>query len=350
MRGTTRREKRSLTIAVVMMVLAVASACATPAAPPPASHTIDPCLTGSGISCDPVQGHIATRPNGSAKQRLVLLFNGSGAQPLAYTKVLGALSKAGYHSIGIRYASNKGTGAACPQEDAATHPDCHRAFRAETVFGELVADPSGLALDSPAVSVDAANSVMNRVLQVVEHLRLAYPSEGWEQYQLRDGSTCTVVDPTYGVCALDWSKVVVMGHSMGSAIALYLAKHFEVARVAMISGPFDHYSDGSGVTVAPWIAEGGFETPTVLMFGLSHSNEPTHDAQDTVWTTLGMGGPTASVDSGSAPWGGVQRLVTSRQPACLADSEAAHNSTAQNLCTPGDPPALRSAWVTLAGG
>jgi len=345
MRGRTMRAA----LAAVTTAVAVLSACATPVGPPAASHTVDPCTTDPAITCDAAFGHIATPGSGALRGRLVLFFNGTGAQPLAYTKLLGALAGSGYHTIGVRYPSGVGTASACPDANAGTQPDCHRAFRAETVFGRGVPDPEGYAADSPAVNVSPANSVVNRVLQLVESLRVAYPSEGWGQFQRRNSAGCQV-DPTYGECDLDWSKVVVMGHSLGAGVALYLSKLHRVSRVGMLSGPFDEYRDGATVTVAPWIAEGGFATGSAAMFGLSHTGEPNDEAQTAAWNALGMAGPRVSVDSGSAPWGGAQQLTTSITPACLTDVAGEHNSTAQNLCTPGDPPVLRTAWLTLAGG
>ncbi len=346
-RGARRLVGRAACVAMLGVAL---SSCQTPTGPPSASHSINPCTTGTGISCDTLQTHIVTPPTSTSRHRLVLFFNGSGAQPLGYSKLLGGLSAAGYHTIGVRYSSGTGTGAACPLGNATLDPDCHRAFRAETVFGELVPDPTSAAYDSPTISVDAANSVENRVLRLVEHLRVAFPSEDWGQFQQRSGATCTSVDPTYGVCDLDWSKVVLMGHSLGAGVALYAAKFHDVDRVGMISGPFDEYDDGVTITVAPWITEGGFATPASDMYGLSHTGENNHAAQTAAWNALGMGVPQVSVDTGTAPWGGAHQLTTSGQPACLADAVPKHNSTAQDLCTPGSPPSLTSAWVTLAGG
>ncbi len=343
------RRRAKVVSTAAAAVLALLAGCATPAPPPPSAVTIDPCTTDPAIACDATFGHIATRASGTSRGRLVLFFNGTGAQPLAYTKLLGALSANGYHTIGLRYVSSVGTTAACPEADAGSQPDCHRSFRAETVFGAGVPDPNGWSTDSPAISVSAANSVVNRAIKVVEHLRTTQPQGGWGAFQQRDANGCTP-HPVHGGCDLDWSKVVLMGHSLGAGVALYASKLHAAAGVAMLSGPFDHYGSGSNLVVAPWIAEGGFATNSGSMRGLSHTGEPDHASQTTVWSTLGMYGPAVSVDSGSPPWGYAQQLTTSAAAACLLDGAKEHNSTAQNLCTPGDPPVLRGAWVHLAGG
>jgi len=327
----------------------VAAACAPIGTPPSTTHFINPCATQAGITCDSVTGHMASRPTGAATlNKLAIVFNGSGAQPLGYSKLQSTLAAAGFHVIGLRYASSTGTGAACPQANALADPDCHRSFRSELTFGEGVNDPSGTPYNSPAVSIDLKNSVSNRLYQLVQALIGSYPTEGWEQYQQRTGPVCNTVNTTYGACELDWSKVVVVGHSLGAGEALYLSKFRNAARVSMVSGPFDEYNDGVTITVAPWIAEGGFATSPSKMFGLTHLGENNYAAQSAAWTTLGMAVPQVSVDSNLPPYGASQQLTTNQTPACLTDPTPKHNSTGQDLCVPG-PPYLATAWKFMAG-
>ena len=64
-------------------------------------------------------------------------------------------------------------------------------------------------------------------------------------------------------------------------------------------------------------------------------------APDAAWRAL--------LDGASAPYGGAHQLSTAITPACPFDSVQKHNSTAQDLCTPGSPPVLGPAWKFLAG-
>ncbi len=341
--------RRGLVAAWLSGALVVAG-CAPLGTPSSGTHFINPCATQSGIACDSVTGHMASGPTGSAAlNKLAIVFNGFGAQPLAYTKLQSTLTAAGFHVIGLRYASATGTGSACPQSNAVSDPECHRKFRSEVTFGGSVTDPSGAAFDSPAVSVDLKNSVVNRLYQLVQVLISSYPTEGWEQFQQRTGATCDNVNTIYGACELDWSKVVVVGHSLGAGEALYLSKFKNVDRVAMLSGPFDEYNDGTTITVAPWIAEGGFATAPSRMFGLTHLGENNYAAQSAAWTTLGMSPAQFSVDAQLPPYSGAQQLTTNQIPACLTDATPKHNSTGQDLCVPGSPPTLSPAWKFLAG-
>ena len=338
-------------LAVVVGALAL-SGCPTPSGGGGgggAGFQVDPCVTGTGIACDPVFPHQVGLPSGPSNGRLVVFFHGSGASPQAYSALRATLQAAGSTVLELRYLGATGTSSACPWSVVSTDPDCHRKFRGESVFGEGVADPSGQAYDSPAVSISGANSVANRLLRVVDWVATNSPSLGWSAFQQRDGSGVCTSYSSYGPCDLDWSKVVLMGHSLGAGIALYLAKFHHVARVGMISGPFDEFYDGGVTTVAPWITEGGFATPSGEMYGLQHVGENNVPFTAAAWSAVGMAGPAVSVDGASAPYGGAHQLSTAITPACPFDSVQKHNSTAQDLCTPGSPPVLGPAWKFLAG-
>ena len=311
--------------------------------------SIDPCATQAGITCDPIQTHLVYPALGTPRHQLVILFNGAGAQPLGYTKLSAALQADGFAVAALRYSSAYGTPAACPDANAAADPDCHRAFRSELTFGGGVADPTGQVYDSNQATVTQNNSAVNRILRLVDYLAVHYPAEGWDQYQAKTAGVCTTVDPVYGVCDLDWSRVVLVGHSLGAGEALYLSKFHSVARVAMVSGPFDENTDGATITVAPWIVEGGFATPASAMFGLTNTVEPNAAQQSAAWDALGLVGPQESVDGTLAPYNGSQQLATALTPACTT-SGSYHNSTGQDLCVNGTPPKLTMAWQYMAGG
>lgn len=312
------------------------------------SIPVDPCATSSALACDLFQVNLAYPPQGTPRHQLAIVLNGAGAQPLAYTKLSSSLQAAGFSVAAVRYSSAVSTTAACPDANAVAAPDCQRAVRSEITFGANVADPTGHAYDSSAVAVSQASSLVNRTLRLVDYLASHYPTDGWSDYQARSGGVCTSVDPAYGVCDLDWSKVVLVGHSLGAGEALYLSKFHPVARVVLLSGPFDEYTVSGTITVAPWITEGGFATPTSSIFGLTNTVEPNFAATSAAWNALGLVGPQVSVDGALAPYGGSQQLTTSLTPACSVWGSS-HDSTGQDLCVNGSPPKLTMAWQFMAG-
>ena len=353
MRGSTRALLTK--VALVAAVTVLAASCQQPGTgtgpgTPSGSIPVDPCATSAALACDPLQVNLAYLPQGTPRHQLAIVLNGTGAQPLGYTKLSSSLQAAGFAVAAVRYSSSAGTPAACPDSNAANDPDCHRAFRSEVTFGGNVADPTGHAYDSASVTVSQTSSLVNRTLRLVDYLASHYPNDGWSEYQARTAGVCTTVDPVYGVCDLDWSKVVLVGHSLGAGEALYLSKFHAVSRVVMLSGPFDENTDsGTGaITVAPWITEGGFATPSSSTYGLTNTVEPNFAATSAAWDALGLAGPQASVDGALAPYGGSQQLTTSLTPACTTPSSH-HNSTAQDLCVNGTPPKLTMAWQFMAG-
>lgn len=305
--------------ALVLVVLLLAALGCTPVGDGSGSgpRAVQPSLTDPALPDDPLEPNLWIAPKGTPKGKLAVLFNGTGAGPSVLTNLGTTLADDGFHVVILRYESAVGTQAACPDSVAATFPDCHRAFRGEVVFGSAVAN-------HPAVSVDTARSVRNRLDAMVSYLAGRYPLDGWD---------------------LDWSDRVLVGHSQGAGVALYLSKFFAVERVVLLSGTYDVF--GSIPTVAPWITEGGFATPSSRIGWFAHLSDPGLPLQRAVAQAVGVTGSEVAVASG-APYGGSRRLVTSAQPGCPFDSSPTHNSTATNLCSSSalHPP----AWRYLASG
>jgi len=63
---------------------------------------------------------------------------------------------------------------------------------------------------SPLLDVSTTNSIVNRAEKLLAYLDRQFPTEAWGQY-LTSGS-------------LDWSKVVISGHSQGGGHAGVLTK------------------------------------------------------------------------------------------------------------------------------
>lgn len=310
--------------------------------------TFDAGETSAAVRSEPLFPSFAIRPAGTARGRLAVLFNGTGAGPLALSKLGNTLAADGFHVIGLRYESAVGTVAACPGSVRFSDPDCHRRFRGEVVHGAGVVDPDGDSHDHAAVNVSAGNSVVHRLEAHLEYLVGRFPDAGWEQFQVRSGGSC-VVDPTYGACRVHWDRVVALGHSQGAGVALYLAKHHGLDRVGMLSGAYDAFAAGGGTFVpAPWVAEGGFEVPASRIATFSHVNDPEIGFHRAVANAVGIPGPEVQVTTSSRPYGNRGRLVTNAPPACLVDSAPSHNSTATDLCAP--VAVNRPVWRYLATG
>ncbi len=337
---------RMAALAVAALAI-IAAGCVQPAQSGSGNAwTIDGPQADPAITSENQYPSVAYAPTSAARGQLAVVFHGTGASPQAHFELYSALRADGYHVIGLRYSASVGTQAACPDDVAATFPDCHREARSETVFGAGVTDPDGNSYDHPGLNISQANSVYNRLAKLVEWLDTKAPAKGWGQFQQSTGGTCDNVHPTYDVCDLDWSKISAVGHSQGAGVALYLGKFFQLNAIGLLSGSFDAFDDGGGVyTVAPWITEGGMDTPASDIRSLTHLGDYSLERILAVHNALGI--PGADVSATLAPPYASNRLITNLASTCPWDGAPGHNSTAVDLCTPDH--AYVNAWKALAG-
>jgi hypothetical protein len=108
------------------------------------------------------------------------------------------------------------------------------------------------------VNNSPAESIVNRLVKLLEYLDRHYPGDNWGSY-LQSG-------------APDWSRIVVSGLSQGAGMAAYIAKRESVARVVLFSSPWDFF--GPAKTPAPWLSEPS-ATPSNRWFAEYHRRENT---------------------------------------------------------------------------
>ena len=342
--------KTFIRVAGVLAVLVLfASGCTKPASGTGGvrtSWTIDPGVTDAATQSE--SGLAVNRiylPRTTPRDALVVFLHGSGSLPSAHDTVAAAMRDDGYHVILLRYSAPHDAQSACPDSTSATYPDCHRDFRHETVFGEGVADPDGISRDHPGTSVTQPNSVMNRLLKLIEYMNVEYPDSDLERFQLKTEGVCDVENTTYGACDLDWSRVTVMGHSHGSGVALYMAKHYQLRAAGLFSGTYDAWWDGAAATAATWTTENDFETPVASIKTLMHESDFGAARIRAVSDAVGLSGP--EVSATVTPFL-TNRLITDIASQCPWDPAAAHNSTSMGGCVPGT--AYHPAWAWMAGG
>ena len=106
-------------------------------------------------------------------------------------------------------------------------PECPTRMRQERFSGGV---PSAVVPNSEAEGIET------RLTMLLRYLAVKHPAEGWGGYL--DGNRPA------------WSKIVVAGHSQGAAMAAFIAKKREVARVVMFSGGSD--GDGAAGETRKW--------------------------------------------------------------------------------------------------
>jgi hypothetical protein len=348
-----RSRRFGLAAAMAAVAVAVLSGCAPPptGGPVPVLIEVNPNLVDPGLPSDPSAPNFSAAPLSTvaARNRLVVLFNGTDSIPRTMGAVARALASDGYHVIGLRYDVALGMMNACPPNSTPpTDPQCHRWLRSEVLWGSGVAPGDGSAgFDHPMVNVTATTSVMNRLLAYVDYLASVRQAEGWSQFQQRSGGVCAATHPIYGDCDLNWGSMVAIGHGQGAGMALYLGKFHALDRVGMLSGSHDSFGIVGSYQPAAWLSE-PTATPTSRLAHFLHGEDPNLLRQRAVATAIGSTDPEVDTGQVARPYANSRRLLTIVQPTCLTNPDWAYGATIEGICSPKDVHV--NVWRYLAGG
>lgn len=150
---------------------------------------------------------------------------------------------------------------------------------------------------------------------------------------------------------MNWSRVVIGGHSQGAGMAAFLAKRVAVARVALWSGPSDYLPAAHGF--APWLSAAS-ATPPERWYAMVHRDEAGARTLLAAYAVLGVPGAPAVADA-SVPQTTHQFIVTLPPrpgPAMPAIAGPEHGSVAGDLRTPLDAagrPVYAPVWRAMIG-
>lgn len=243
------------------------------------------------------------RPNGL----LFVFFPGTFGRPNNNQWVLEAAAREGYRAIGLEYVNTTDDPARSslvqicgPGKD----PACAGGIRRARWFG----GDGGMG-----VSVAPADAALNRLVRLLKRLDQLHPGEGWGGDLKGDG--------------MDWSRVVVGGHSQGAGMAAFIAKRERVARVVLMSGG----PDAQNGDYAAWV-KAPAATPGDRWYGLTHAAEPGSAGLVRAYKLLGAPGePAAPGDPGFAT---AHIFVVSTPPRAGGLGDPAHGSVAADQVTP----------------
>ena len=176
---------------------------------------------------------------------LVVFLPGTGGEPEKSRDFLTVVAGQGYRVIGLEYDDAPAVSQTCPRDP---DPDCSTNFRRMRVYGEGQA----------RVSNPPEESIVTRLVMLLQMLNQRHPRAGWDQYL--DGDRPR------------WDRIVVSGLSQGAGMAAFIARKHEVARVVLFSSPWD--STGRDSHPAPWLSEPS-ATPMDRWFAEYHKRENT---------------------------------------------------------------------------
>ncbi len=249
--------------------------------------TVHPQLTDVNYSSSD-DDHVITINTVTNNNKLFLFLVGTGSGTSNYFALRNLAADLGYDVISLSYFNDI---AAVSLADS-TDSMAFNYYRQELCFGTPV---------SNAVTADTLNSIYTRTLNLLNYLAAEYPAHTWDNY---------LTSPT----TIDWSKVVIGGHSQGSGHAAYIAKHFEVDRVLMFSGPNDYSNVYSNS--ANWLRALGITPTSQHYIYLSLYDEVDYGKQFVNATGLGMldNDDSTHVDNIPPPFGNSKHLYTTQPP------------------------------------
>jgi hypothetical protein len=285
--------------------------------PPSVERQILATATDTGILAVPASGEaphwaINPSPTAAAKGRLLVFLPGTMGKPGQYTYILRAGASRGLHAVGIIYPNQTAMGSLC---QFSLDPTCYWTARNHVVFG------TGAPVPSQAV-VSTADSIVNRLTKLIQWLHKQQPSEGWGQYLLADQT-------------IDWSKIVLAGHSQGGGHVGVLAKSVSLWRAVYFSSP----EDWNELTDSPatWTSARPNVTPSARQFGFGSDLDTLVPNAHAFahWDNMGLPRPAAG-----------PLLVNDTSVAPL-NSQQLRTGLAPNPASTAVTPALRNHGVTV---
>jgi predicted esterase len=193
--------------------------------------------------------YVLFNANSSPQADLLVFLPGTGAKPPGPVPFLKAAADAGYRVISLAYNDVPAVAVYCPRKP---DPACSENFRRMRIYGDET------TIDR-AIDNSKAESVINRLVKLLEYLKRHDPGRNWGDY-LEDGT-------------LNWNRIAFTGQSQGAGMAAFIAKEHLVARVVLFSSPWDFVvSKGSVRRLAAWISQPS-KTPPERWFGGYHQRE-----------------------------------------------------------------------------
>lgn len=287
--------------------------------------TVSPPATGVGIvnvmAGSAVGKHFFCYPGdaGAFNNKLVIHLVHTGEDPATANAFPKRACALGFAAIAPMYPNPKDAREACGNAAA-----CYTDYRVEVVEGKD---------RTPAISVDAANSINGRVESLLSHLGV---------YEATFGNKWAALVSQLG--SGDYSGTVLSGHEQGAGHALRMAHDHAVERLIMLAGPTDRLNSGMAGSMAPtWIQQWSTDQPLSLtaaakFFGYNHADDSVaiYSQVDDNYTQLGLAATPCTFQAGGGYAATCRRIMI---PTAGCTGQNAHQTPAammfDNNCTIG---------------
>jgi len=282
--------------------------------------------TDNNISLEALPHQVFINTDCVQNEKLLLHLVGSFDNPASTTYFPALAANNGFKVINLKYENGTAAFTACGNS---ADMDCYTHFREEIIFGADV---------SETVEVDFAHSIMNRLQKLLIHLSAEHPTENWDLFLNASEE-------------IDWSNIVVSGHSQGGGHAAFIAKEFEVERVLMFASPNDYSAFFD--SPALWL-DNPSQTFDSLHYTFGNLFDEISDFsnQYQIWETLGLLEEldSVNVDNIEPPYNSAHVLYTKDQSATgLAGPN--HGSVIIDKFTPlvSEVPIFEPVWRYMLG-
>lgn len=289
------------------------------------NRTIRASETDANISWE-LSGHqVYYNPLCTSINSALVYLVGSYDSPSSTVKFPALAANNGYHVIVLKYQNDVAAKTACSNSLVA---NCYENFRQEILTGTDV---------STEVAVDSTNSIVNRLEKLFLYLDQNYPSENWGQYMKN--------------AQIDWTKIVVAGHSQGGGHAAYIAKTNLVEKAIFFASPNDYSSAFN--RPAPWFS-GSWISPKSSLFGFNNLQDDVvpFNQQKEVWDSVGFSNTqdTTLVDQQVFPYLNAHYLYTNNDlNAVASDNHSVMIRDAQVPLSTTGKPVYEDVWRYLLG-
>lgn len=250
-------------------------------------YLITPSTTNTSISSYNNDHYVCIDTRLSLKNKLFVFLPGTTGFPSAYKLIVKKAASLGYHAIGLMYPNSTDIYTA-----ASNSADNNE-------FGRCRQEIFDGSNQTNGVSVDTNNCIKSRLYKLLYYLQQQHPDQNWGQYLL-NGS-------------INWSKIVISGHSQGGGHAFYIAKQVGVDKAISFSSIDWNSSIGAS---ANWVTTTG-ATPISKFYSFNGTNDEIFNYTNvqTQLADMNMIGPAVSIDMNAAPYNNSHTLTTSTSPA-----------------------------------
>ena len=285
-------------------------------------YFIAPKTTEPGIT-HALSNHFASVKEGAVLKNVLYVFlPGTSRDPTGCKATTRKAASLGYHSIGLMYDNRVAGNTLCRATGDTT---CHRRARLEVIDG----------VDRhPNVSVNNANSLINRLYKLLVYLNTIYPAQNWGQYIL-DGKP-------------NWPKIIIAGHSQGGCLAGLIGKYYPIKKVIMIS-TIDFLDNGK---TPDWETLPANKEKYYAITNSADELIP-YPTVKIIWDIMGMTiyGSRVNVDRNAPPYSNTHTLITTLTPPAVG-TDKFHNSTGVDSYIPKNSAGVYvydKAWEYLIG-